>query len=153
SLENAIYHARIAGYPRVEGYALASIGDLHRDLDSFQSAREAYRLALELANDTKDQYLQFYLDLCEGVLNRLRGKLAPARQGLAIATKKADEVESQLQQNMCRLERGILKIHEKAFDEAQTTLLEALDYFTTTGQRIETARCHLYLAIIGTQIN
>lgn len=151
SLENAIHHARIASYPRVEGYALASIGDLHRDLDAIQSARDAYQLARDIANETKDQFLQFYLDLCEGVLNRLRGKLAPARQGIAIALKKADEVESRIQQNLCRLENGALKIHEKNFDEAQETLQNALEYFSAAGQRVETARCLLYLSILACQ--
>ena len=56
-----MHYSQLTGNQRMEGYALASIGDLYKDLDAIEEASDAYQKALEIAQQIEDQYLIFYL--------------------------------------------------------------------------------------------
>ena len=62
NLEKAMQYANINGNLRMEGYSLASIGDLYRDLEAFKEAQDAYQKAVDIAQQIEDQFLIFYLE-------------------------------------------------------------------------------------------
>ncbi len=63
NLEKSMKYSQLTGNQRMEGYALASIGDLYKDLDALEEASDAYQKALEIAQQIEDQYLIFYLKI------------------------------------------------------------------------------------------
>jgi LuxR family transcriptional regulator, maltose regulon positive regulatory protein len=147
SLERAIQHAKISSYPRMEAYALTSIGDMYRDLEALQEAMEAYRQAWQLAQRIKDRYLLFYLELAQGVLARKQNETEQAADLFETAHQLAMESGSQSEQNLCRLEKAVLDLTNRQCEQAIDGLETALDFFNQQGQQAETGLANLYLAM------
>jgi LuxR family maltose regulon positive regulatory protein len=146
-LEESLDCARQSGYVRIEALALSSIGDLYADLDAPEAALDAYRQARELARHIDYRFLLLYLDLAEAALARLRGDLDQARDLLASARRLAQESGSGYEDGLCQLEAGRLALVEGDAPEAFSRLEEAARRFDGGGQRVESARAHLYLAL------
>ncbi len=152
NFERAIQHSKISSYPRLEAFALTSIGDLYRDLDAPQESQEAYQQARQIGQRIKDRFLLYYLDLADGVLARKLKQLDRARGLLNSARELAGESGSQGEQNLCRLETAVLDLVAKDYQPALSSLESALMYFKQEGQQAEAARASLYLALVcGTQ--
>ena len=147
SLERAIQHAKISSYPRMEAFALASIGDMYRDLEAIQEAQEAYRQAWQIAQRIKDRYLLFYLELARGVVARLQNESKQAAALLESAQQMAMESGSQSEQNMCRLETAVLSLVNRECEQAVSGLETALNFFTQQGQQVEAGLANFYLAL------
>ncbi len=147
SFEKAIQYARIGGYARLEAYALASIGDLYRDLDAPQEAQEAYQQARPIAIRVNDRYLTFYLDLMEAALARLLGQPERALRLVDVAWQSAEKSRSEYQFNLCRLERSAIALSRRSPGEAAAELETALAFFEKEGHRAESLRAHFYLAV------
>lgn len=146
-LEESLDCARQSGYVRIEALALSSIGDLYADLDAPEAALDAYRQARELARHIDYRFLLLYLDLAEAALARLRGDLDQARDLLVSARRLAQESGSGYEDGLCQLEAGRLALAEGDAPEAFSRLEEAARRFDGGGQRVESARAHLYLAL------
>jgi len=146
SFEKAIHYARIGGYSRLEAYALASIGDLYRDLDAPEEAQEAYHQARPIAMRGNDRFLVFYLDLAEAVLAKMFNQTARAQRLCQVAWQAAEMSGSTYQLNLCRLERSAIAIAGHAYRDAIPDLEEALVFFKKEGHRVEGLRAHFYLA-------
>jgi LuxR family maltose regulon positive regulatory protein len=154
NFERAIQHAKISSYPRLEAFALTSIGDLYRDLDAPQESWEAYQQARQIAQRIKDRYLLYYLNLAEGVLARTQKQMDHAREMLNVAREMASESGSQGEQNLCRLETAVLDLATRAYPLAESSLESALIYFKQEGQQAEAVRASFYLALVcGAQKN
>jgi DNA-binding SARP family transcriptional activator len=154
NFERAIQHAKISSYPRLEAFALTSIGDLYRDLDAPQESLEAYQQARQIAQRIKDRYLIYYLNLAEGVLARVQKQMDHARETLNLAREMAGESGSQGEQNLCRLETAVLDLATRAYPLAESSLESALVYFKQEGQQAEALRASFYLALVcGAQKN
>jgi len=148
NFERAIQHAKISSYPRLEAFALTSIGDLYRDLDAPQESQEAYQQARQIGQRIKDRFLLYYLNLAEGVLARTQKQMEQGRVLLNSAREMAGESGSQGEQNLCRLETAVFDLANKAYSQAASSLESALIYFKQEGQQAEVARASLYLALV-----
>ncbi|HEX7394118.1 MAG TPA: BTAD domain-containing putative transcriptional regulator, partial [Anaerolineaceae bacterium] len=147
SFERAIQHAKISSYPRIEAFALASIGDLYRDLEAPQEAQEAYRQAWKIAQHIKDRYLLYYLNMAQGVLACMQKDSHWATELLEAARQMANESGSQAEQNLCRLEMAFFNLYHQEYQQAASGLETALNYFEQEGQQTEAVRAKFFLAL------
>jgi LuxR family maltose regulon positive regulatory protein len=146
-LEEALECAKQSGYSRIEVAALASIGDLYADLDAIDAALTAYHQAYETARRIDDRFLLLHVGLAEAGLARSRGDLPQARELLESAAQQTRQSNSDFEQGLYHLEAGQLALAEKDMTEAIAHLEAAAHRFDNGGQRLESARVHLYLAL------
>ena len=147
SFEKAIHYAKIGGSPRLEAYALTSIGDLYQELDAIQETLEAYRQARVIAQQIRDGYLLFDLNLVESRLKQAQAEFARAQELLEAGQMMAEERGSLYEQNLCRLEWGRLKIRHNQYSQALSDFSTALAFFIQEGYQIETPRTRLYVLL------
>jgi LuxR family maltose regulon positive regulatory protein len=146
-LEEALTCARQSGYARIEALALSSIGDLYADLEAPEAALTAYRQARETAQRINYRFLLLYLDLAEAALARSQGKLVRACDLLESAGRHAQQSGSAFEQGLHQLEAGRLALAQDNPLEAIAYLEGAARRFDDGGQRLESARAHLHLAV------
>lgn len=147
SFEKAIHCAKFVGFPRLEAYTLASIGDLYQELGAIQETLEAYRQARVIAQQIQDGYLLFYLNLVEGRLKQIQAEPARAQELLLAAQRMAEERGSLYEQNLCRLEWGRIKKHKKEYQQALSDFISALDFFIREGYQVEIPRTRLHVLL------
>jgi DNA-binding SARP family transcriptional activator len=145
SLEKAIQYARLGAYPRLEAYAITSMGDLYRDLDSLSEAQEAYRQARPIAQRINERLLLFYLNLAEARTALLQNRKTVAQELLRAAEAMAMEDESEYERYACALEQGALHCSTRAFRQAVDQLAVAVEFFDREAQQVEAVRAHLLL--------
>jgi len=104
SFERSLQYSRLAMYPRGEGFVLISLGDLYRDLRSYNEAHQAYQMAQSVAEATHDNSLHIYLAISQTTLHRIEKKFDEAAEQLSIAEKMAREGGSNYEMDLCRLE-------------------------------------------------
>ncbi len=148
TFEKAIQYARAGSYPRLEGYTLASIGELYRDMDATDEAREAYHQARQFADKVKERVLSFYLDIDEATLARQHGHFRHAADLLQAAEERSQEGGSLFEKNLLLLEWGALYAVKKAYSEALPALKKAAEYFGIEDYKIEAARAHIFLLAV-----
>jgi LuxR family maltose regulon positive regulatory protein len=146
-LEEALACARQSGYARMEAFTLSGIGDLYADLDAPDAALTAYRQARETARRIDERFLLFYLDLAEAAIARWKEELALARDLLESAQQLAQQSGSSFEQGLHQLEAGRLALAEDSPLEAVAHLEGAARRFDDGGQRVDSARAHLHLAL------
>jgi len=147
TMERALQHSRLAAVPRLEAFALANIGDLYRDLQAIQEARDAYRQAISIATAVNERFLLVYLHLAESYLNRLQDDIVRAEYSLASALTYARAGESAYELALCDLQAGLLHLHVGNLDSARQELARAADVLEADGQQVDAARACLYLGI------
>jgi LuxR family transcriptional regulator, maltose regulon positive regulatory protein len=147
TLEKAVQYAREGGYPRMEAFALTSIGDLYRDLEATNEALDAYRWARLIAKQIMDRFLLLYLDLAEAGMARSQGQFFQANDLLVSARQTAEESQSPYEQHLCLMESGCLKVARKDYQLAVHDLDVAAHFFSKEGHRVEAIRAHLYLVV------
>ncbi len=147
SLERSVECARLSSYPRMEAFALTSLGDLYRDLEAFSESAEAYRQAIVLAERVDEHYLVFYLDLARGVLARRQKQFSDARPLLASAAEQAETGLSDKDRASCCLEQAALGLVQAEFTGIEMELAGAAGFFLSSGMRVEAARCQLILML------
>jgi tetratricopeptide (TPR) repeat protein len=113
TLEKALQHAKIVRVPYLEAFALANIGDLYRDLQALDEAREAYGQAADLAQRIGERFLLVYLALAQASLERLKGSHSWRNNDQAPGNGSANS-GSQYENCLCDLEEGITWIAAKA---------------------------------------
>ena len=148
NLEKAMSFAKMRGNRRDEGYALASIGDLYKDLDAHDEAMDAYSQALESAQNNKDQYLVLYLRLAETRIKTLQKQLKQATTFLDIAYTQAKKSGTQLELEQCKVEKAILKYYYGDLGNALDLLKELRDYFSDSGQSDTLFTIEMYLVLV-----
>ena len=153
NFENAIEFSRISNSPRAEATSLTSLGDLYRDLDASPEAMDVYRQAKILAKQLNDGFLLFYLDLAEGVLDRISGENAKAKLLFEDAGKNTSETGSEYNKQLLSLERAKYDLGQGANNKAFEVSKDAYDYFITEGHQNESMQaafnCALALAAEG----
>ncbi len=147
SFEKSIQYARLGSYPRLEAYALASIGDLYRDVDAAEEALEAYRQSRPIALRISDRSLLFYLDLMEAALVRAAGQFERAGQLLKTAQRAFQISQSASQEALFHLERGRLLVEQHRCDEALGDLRQSVAFYDRQGHSADGLSAHLYLAV------
>jgi LuxR family transcriptional regulator, maltose regulon positive regulatory protein len=146
SLERAILHAQNSKIPRVEAFALTSIGDLYRDLQFSSGALEAYHKANLIAQEIKDRFLIIYLNLAEARLTRKKQESHRANELLKAAFLQAEKGGSSYEINLCKLERGRALLEDGLIPEAIIDLSAVVDYYKTENRIIDAGLALLYLA-------
>ena len=145
-LEKSIEYSKIGNYPRMEAYALASIGDLYRELDALPESSEANWQARIISHRTEDHFLNFYLDLVDVRINRMQGKLNEAEEALNDILKRVNENGSPQEKNLCLLEFGAISVEKNNFEVAKDELEKVFQYYLSEGYQIEAAQASLLLA-------
>ncbi len=146
-LDQALHCARESGYGRMAAVALTGIGDLYRDLEAAESARDAYQQAQEIAQKVDDRFLLRYLAVVGAGLALLTGDLPLARSQLEAAGPQIEESGSGYEQGIWQLEMSRVALAEGDPQGAIRSLEEAVRRLDTGGHRAECARAHLYLAL------
>jgi LuxR family maltose regulon positive regulatory protein len=131
----------------MEAFTLSGIGDLYADLEAPEAAMVAYRQAREMAQRIDERFLLFYLNLAEAALARPQGELVRARELLESARRHAQQSGSAFEQGLHQLEAGQLALAQDNPLEAIAHLEGAARRFDDGGQRVESARAHLHLAV------
>ena len=145
SFERSIHCAKSSSAPRLEAYALTSIGDLYQELEALQETQEAYRQAREVAQRIQDGYLLSYLNLVEARLKQTIGETAKAKELLTAAQSMAEERDSQYERIQCSFEWGRILLCQKAYAEALARFQEALAFFVKKNIQVEIPRARLYV--------
>ena len=147
SFESAIEYARISNSPRAEATSLTSLGDLYRDLDASPEAMDVYRQAKSLAKQLNDGFLLFYLDLVEGVLDRISGDNPKAKIAFEAAEKRTSETNSEYNVQLLGLERAKFDLIQAAFNEAFEAAKKTYRYFTAEGHQNESMQAAFICAL------
>ncbi len=153
NFENAIEYARISNAPQAEALSLTSLGDLYRDLDASREALDVYKQAQGIAKQINNGFLLFYLDLAEGVLNRIAGDLGKAKALFESAHDKAAEGGSAYTSNLFKTEWAMFCLTQNQYMQGFETGQAAYAFFESGGHETEALRaafaCALALAGSG----
>ncbi len=157
NFEKAIEYARLCSSPRAESISLTSLGDLYRDLDAYGEALDVYKQAQTIAKQLNDGFLLFYLDLAEGVLNRISGDYPKANITFESAENKVSESESEYNAKLLESERAMYYLKQDLYSKAIALAQSAYEYFNAEGYENESLRaaftCSLALAGEGDKDN
>ena len=152
NLEKSMHYSQATGNRRMEGYSLASIGDLYRDLSALEEAEDAYQKALEIALIIEDKFLLFYLKTAQSRLSTNKNQFQKAQLQIRGAQTIAKKSGSLYEINKYRLEQGIIDFWTKKYGKAIKNLLISEDFFKKEGH-IEDAvhnQFYLFLSFIKT---
>ena len=145
NLEKSMHYSQATGNKRMEGFSLASIGDLYRDLSAFDEAADAYQRALEIALITEDQFLIFYLKTVQARLSINKNQVKKAQIQLGGAQTIAKRSGSLYEINKLRLEQGVLDFWSGNFGKSLESLLLSADFFNKEGYIEDFTRNQLFL--------
>ncbi|MDO9545712.1 MAG: tetratricopeptide repeat protein, partial [Pelolinea sp.] len=145
NFEKSMHYSQATGNQRMEGFSLASIGDLYRDLSAIDEAEDAYQRALEIALIIEDQFLTFYLKIVQVRLSINKNQLKKAQIQLGGAQTIAKRSGSQYEINKLRLEKGVLEFWSGNFGKSVETLLLSADFFEKEGYIEDFIRNQMFL--------
>ncbi len=137
----------------MEGYSLASIGDLYKDLDAYHESLDAYSEAMKIAQSIEDQYLVLYLRLAETRIKILQKQFKQATTLLDLAFNQAKRSSSQLESEQCKVEKAILTYYFGDLAAASVMFSESRDFFKSIGQSDTLFTIELYLAVVLAKSN
>lgn len=147
TFEKSILCSRSGGTPRTEAFGLTSLGDLYRDMEAYREALDVYKQAHDVAKQLGDRFLISYLDLAEGVLNRIQGNIARAENLIESALVTAQEGGSPYEINLCQLELAGLYLATDKCKDAADLLNESYEFFHDQEHENESNRALFFLAI------
>lgn len=153
NFERGIEYARISNTPKSESVLLTSLGDLYKDLDAFQESLDVYKKAENIAKQTNDQFLVYYLGLAEGALNRISGEFSKAEAVFEKIKEQALDSQSANEINQLELEMALYSLRMSRYQAALSSAEKAYEYFESEGNQSEALRaafsCSLALTGIG----
>lgn len=153
SLEKAMSHAHISGNLRMEGYSLASIGDLYKDLDAYNESLDAYSKAGDIAQNIEDQFLVLYTRLAQTRIKTLQHQLNHADTLLDSAYSLAKKSGSELQLQQCKLEKAILKYAKEEYQNSLDLLHEVHSFFKSNSSSDTVLVIEMYLVLANAKLN
>jgi LuxR family transcriptional regulator, maltose regulon positive regulatory protein len=145
NLEKAMHYSQQTGNQRMEGYALASIGDLYRDLRALNEAEDAYQKALEIALIIEDQFLIFYLKTVQARVSVMNEQLKKAQLQIRAAQSIAKKSGSLYEMNKYRLEQGMLYFWQSEYAKALESFKLPAEFFRDEGHLEDAVRTQFYL--------
>ena len=140
NLEKSMHYSRMTGNQRMEGYALASIGDLYKDLEAVDEASEAYQKAMEIALQIEDQYLIFYLKIAEARLAVSQKQYSKAELLIRTASTIAKKSGSAFDSHKIILEQSSFEFAAKKYQSIVENLDLTYKFFSKEGH-IEDSVC------------
>jgi len=145
NLEKSMHYSQQTGNQRMEGYALASIGDLYRDLRALNEAEDAYQKALEIALIIEDQFLIFYLKTVQARVSVMTEQFKKAQLQIRAAQSIAKKSSSLLETNKYRLEQGMFDFWQSEYARALESFQLSADFFDDEGHLEDAVRTQFYL--------
>ncbi len=145
NFEKSMHYAKATGDLRMEGYSLASIGDLYKDLDAGKEAMEAYQKAMEIAQQIEDQYLVFYLKMVRARMHLIERQYKKAERLIRSAQAVAKKSGSSYEINKYRLEQSALDIYNKEYQKAIEQLEDTTAFFNNEGYVEDSVRSEALL--------
>jgi len=140
NLEKSMHYSRMTGNQRMEGYALASIGDLYKDLEARDEASEAYQKAMEIAQQIEDQYLIFYLKTAAARLAVCQQQFSKADLLIRSANTLAKKSDSVFDSHKIILEQSYLEFASRKYQSIVENLDLTYRFFSKEGH-IEDSVC------------
>ena len=140
NLEKSMHYSRMTGNQRMEGYALASIGDLYKDLEALDEASEAYQKAMEIAQQIEDQYLIFYLKTSTARLAVSQQQFSKADLLIHTASTLAKKSGSTFDSHKIILEHSFLEFASRKYQSIVENLVLSHKFFSKEGH-IEDSIC------------
>lgn len=149
SFERSLQHARLAVYPRMERFALTSLGDLYRDLRANIEARQAYQMAADVATQMQEHGLDISLILSNASVDRIEKNFISAEQSLRVAEEKAVASNSAYEIDLCKLERSALALASGKFGGIDQNLTYLSNIFERQSNLTDAYRANLLLAVLN----
>ncbi|MEV8436114.1 tetratricopeptide repeat protein [Actinosynnema sp. NPDC051121] len=120
--------------PRVEGYALANLAAVHRDLGRTDSAVEYAERALSIARESGDQHFQ--VDVMDDLActHRARGDYATAFAAHSAALHLARELNDPIREAIVQASTGSTHLADGEADAAIQVLFQAVAVFEESGE-------------------
>ncbi len=143
SFERSLQYAKLAVYPRAEGFGLISLGDLYRDLRSINEADQAYQMGQRLVDETHETTMEIYLLISKAALLRIERKYIEADNLMEFAEKKVRAEGSTFELDLWRVERAILLLVQGVTEGVEEELNEIQNTFERQGNLTETLRIKL----------
>jgi len=147
NLEKSISYSKMTGNKRMQGYALASIGDLYRDMEAGDEAALAYQESLTIAQHIEDQYLIIYLLTAISRLEINQKSYGKANTHLKTVSRIITHGASEYEQNKYFLEQGALQFHMGEISQSIDYLEKASRFFTKADFIDDAVRTNIYLLI------
>ncbi len=145
-LLDALEQARKSGHLRVEGYILASLGDVYRDQGKLTEALQVYGEADTLAEKIRENILITFTRVAVAEVWRISGDLATAEQVLQTALQAATMHHSDYEMALVQLALGALRVTQNENETATRHLEHALPLLEQGQAKRETGRAYLLLA-------
>ena len=145
NLEKSMHYSQLTGNQRMEGYALASIGDLYKDLDALKEASDAFQKAIEIAQQIEDQYLVFYLKTAAARLAISQRQLPKAEMQIRTANALAKKSGSAYDTHKIMLEQCALEFASRKYQAILENLDIASKYFSKEGHIEDSIRAQALL--------
>jgi len=133
NLEKSMHYSQLTGNQRMEGYSLASIGDLYKDLEATEEALDAYQKSLEIAQRISDQFLILYLKISGAHLDIIAGNFSQAEMQIQTAFAIAKKNGSPYETNKCLLEKSALELARGNFKSAAESISIVEIFFSKHG--------------------
>ncbi|MCL4396530.1 MAG: tetratricopeptide repeat protein, partial [Chloroflexi bacterium] len=148
TLEQALIQARRAGQLRVEALALASLGDVQRDLADYASAQRSYQTAYDIGVQIRSGFVITYALNALGETYRLLGDTHTASRLIRQALEQAESHASNYEVGLTKVSQGILGGALGETRESVLNLVQATALLDHGGAQRENARAHLHLALV-----
>jgi len=153
NLEKSMHYSQVTGNQRMEGYSLASIGDLYKDMDASEEAADAYQKSLEISQRIGDHFLILYLKTARARLDSMNKDFSKAERQIQAASAIAKKSGSPYEVNKCLLEKSALELARGKFKSALKSLSLAENFFSKQGHIEEYMRGKVIRFLSSAKLN
>lgn len=143
SFERGLQYARVASYPRGEGVTLISLGDLYRDLLSFNEAEQAYQMAQKIIDETHEATMNIYLLISRVALLRIQKRFAEADVFFEQNSNTVKTAGSKYEEDLWKLEETALLLAEGKYQAVDKELNALSNTFERQANLTDTFRTNL----------
>lgn len=130
----------------MEAFIITGISDVYVELQAYEQAETGYERAKKLAIEANEHFLQVYILVQQALLSGFLGKTGMGYQYIDQARDIISISGSEMENHLCDLEFGLLKILDEEEDESIQVLERSLVYFRSNGHKLQAEKTHLYLA-------
>ncbi len=130
----------------MRGYALYSLGHLHREQGHGESARACYDEARLLGEELQEPFVLFEPRLGLALLALTEGDSREAHRHSQAAWQQARKVGNRYQEGLALAALGLIMDQSSNVPEAEAHWRDALRLFQALGANLDQATLHLYLA-------
>jgi LuxR family maltose regulon positive regulatory protein len=149
TFERAISYARLAVNPRLEGFALTSLGDLLRDIQALPDAKQAYKQARVISEGIDDLTLKIFLTLSEAILERKTHNDRESQRLIEEALELARKGGSKYEVNLCLLEYYSLHFKEGKLEGLEEGFTSVYEFFVGDGHQLNSLITRFYTVMLS----